>query len=519
MSDAALKSLLPSNDDHKLANSISDRLSQELVFALVGPVASGVSTASTYLTETLTNKYRYRVADIIKMSDFIRAELPRVKLAEPPRAPLGQYIRKMQDAGNALREKFGRNYLVEKAIEKIFAYREAEGGFRDKVVLPGRRAYIIDSLKNAEELELLRQIYGDTLCLIGVFAPDMVRKQRLKNSGAEDDDIREILERDEKEVLTFGQQTRDIFVEADFFICNDRKPEELRQKVERFLDIVFDAAIHTPNTAEMAMFAADAAAANSACMSRQVGVAIVSETGELISVGRNDVPKFKGGLYTEDDQSVLNEKTKSVEDQDHRCFKWQQKICHNDSRRNSILNNIAIAISKSGLLKPSVKPGDIREVLAGTGVENLTEFSRSIHAEMEAILAVAREGRHSLVGATLYTTTYPCHNCARHIVAAGITSTVYIQPYKKSLAIALHGDAITEDVTDNSRVVFRQYDGVAPRNYHKLFRPSSQRKKDGKVLVKNAAELVPVFRMSLDSPVEYEAKVIAELEAKEQNPA
>jgi len=518
MSDAALKPLAASNDD-QLANSISDRLSQELVFALVGPVASGVSTASAYLAETLANKYKYRVADIIKLSDFIRTELPRVGLTEPPRVALGDYIQKMQDAGNALREKFGRNYLVEKAIEKIFTYREAEGGFRDKIVLPGRRAYIIDSLKNAEELQLLRQIYGDTLCLIGVFAPDMVRKQRLKNSGAVDDDIRKILDRDEKEVLTFGQQTRDIFVEADFFICNDKKPEELRQKLERFLDIVFDAAIHTPNTAEMAMYAADAAAANSACMSRQVGVAIVSKTGELISVGRNDVPKFKGGLYSEDDQSVYSEKTKSIEDQDNRCFKWQQKICHNDNRRSGILDSVAIQIFKSGLLKPSVKVGDVRNVLAGTPVDNLTEFSRSIHAEMEAILAVAREGRHSLVGATLYTTTYPCHNCARHVVAAGITNVVYIQPYKKSLAIALHGDAITEDVTDNTRVVFRQYGGVAPRNYHKLFRPSSQRKKDGKVLERNAAELVPVFRMPLDGPVEYEAKVIAELEAKEQNPS
>lgn len=518
MSEAPLKSLVPSNDDHQLANSISDRLSQELVFALVGPVASGVSTASRYLFETLTNKYKYSVADIIKMSDFIRAELPRVKIPEPKRSPLGDYIDKMQDAGNALRQKFGRNYLVEKAIEKIFAYRKAEGGFRDEVVQPGRRAYIIDSLKNVEELELLRQIYGDTLCVIGVFAPDIVRKQRLRNSGAEDEDIRKILDRDEKEVPTFGQQTREIFVEADFFICNDKKPDELRQKLDRFLEIVFDFAIHTPNTAEMAMYAADAAAANSACMSRQVGVAIVSKTGELISVGRNDVPKFKGGLYTEDDQSVWSDKTQSIQDMDHRCFKWQRKICHNDDRRNAILDNLAMQIRKSNLLKQGATVAEIRGVLAGAGVESLTEFSRSIHAEMEAILAVAREGRHSLVGATLYTTTYPCHNCARHIVAAGITHAVYIQPYKKSLAIALHGDAITEDVTDVTRVIFRQYDGVAPRNYHKLFHPSSQRKKGGRVLQKNPADLVPVFRMPLDGPVEYEAKVIAELSEKEQNP-
>ncbi|MFD2579396.1 deaminase [Novosphingobium colocasiae] len=53
-------------------------------------------------------------------------------------------------------------------------------------------------------------------------------------------------------------------------------------------------------------------------------------------------------------------------------------------------------------------------------------FSRSVHAEMEAIVSVARIGKGSTVESTLYTTTFPCHNCARHIVAAGITRVVFL---------------------------------------------------------------------------------------------
>jgi deoxycytidylate deaminase len=267
----------------------------------------------------------------------------------------------------------------------------------------------------------------------------------------------------------------------------------------------------------MAMYAADAAAANSACMSRQVGAAIISKTGELISVGRNDVPKFRGGLYTEDDRSVWSDQAKSLVDRDNRCFKWQQKICHNETRRNTILDKMTVQIGQSPFVKPNTKASNIREVLAGTDIESLTEFSRAIHAEMEAILAVAREGSHSLVGASLFTTTYPCHNCARHIVAAGITSVIYVQPYKKSLATALHSDTVTEDVSDSNRVVFRQYDGVAPRNYLKLFRPSRPRKSGGKVFREPLESSVPIFRIPLDSPVDYEAKVIADLADKEQN--
>jgi isoquinoline 1-oxidoreductase alpha subunit len=71
-------------------------------------------------------------------------------------------------------------------------------------------------------------------------------------------------------------------------------------------------------------------------MSRQVGAAIVSDGRELISIGWNDVPKFGGGLYSEDDQAVYDEQKKSIEDKDHRCFKWGMKICHNEVRRNGM---------------------------------------------------------------------------------------------------------------------------------------------------------------------------------------
>jgi pantothenate kinase-related protein Tda10 len=99
MSEAVIKNLLPVGESHAVANSISDRLSRELVIALVGPVASGVSTASQLISETLSNKYKYTVAPPIKLSDFIRAEMTRVGKIEPDKKPLGDYIQFMQDAG------------------------------------------------------------------------------------------------------------------------------------------------------------------------------------------------------------------------------------------------------------------------------------------------------------------------------------------------------------------------------------------------------------------------------------
>lgn len=59
------------------------------------------------------------------------------------------------------------------------------------------------------------------------------------------------------------------------------------------------------------------------------------------------------------------------------------------------------------------------------------------HAEMAALMSCARSGG-SPVDGTLYCTTFRCHNCAKHIVAAGIRSVVYVEPYPKSKAKDLY---------------------------------------------------------------------------------
>lgn len=502
-----------------IANSIEERRSQELVFALVGPIASGVSTAASFLSDILSHRFAYKVCPTIKLSDFIKHEAYRVGHVFDPTAPLDAYIPAMQSAGNELRKKFGANYLAQKAVERIVRFKKEHGGFSNDDLqrpLPGRRAYIIDSIKNAHELSLLKSIYGDTLCLIGVFAPDALRRERMINNSVPEDAVASIVDRDAGELATFGQMTRKIFVDADLFLRNDGKKDELRSRLERFLNIVFDADIHTPTKAEAAMYEAGAAALNSGCMSRQVGSAIVSASGELISIGWNDVPRYGGGLYSEDDQSVWDDDKKKLEDRDNRCFKWGGKVCHNETRRNDIIAGLVKRLQKSGLLQKGTTEMEVLKVLSGTPVDALIEYSRSIHAEMEAILGVAREGRHSLVGSTLYVTTYPCHNCARHIVATGIKEVVYIEPYLKSLAIDLHSDAVSEVRTDDRHVIFSQFDGIAPRNFLRFFRADRDRKRGGKLfrVAPNKAE--PVLRVPLDAPADYEAKVIADLSIKEQ---
>jgi hypothetical protein len=64
-------------------------------------------------------------------------------------------------------------------------------------------------------------------------------------------------------------------------------------------------------------------------------------------------------------------------------------------------------------------------------------------------------------------------------------------------------------------VVFRQFNGVAPTSYIKLFRPKGDRKQKGHLVRIDRKDAIPVFRVPLDARREYEDKIIVEVAAKE----
>ncbi len=126
----------------------------------------------------------------------------------------------------------------------------------------------------------------------------------------------------------------------------------------------------------------------------------------------------------------------------------------------------------------------MRLAIERTRIKDLIEFSRAVHAEMDAVVGIARNGGPSCRGGSLYCTTYPCHNCARHIVAAGIEEVFYIEPYAKSMATDLHKDSIVDATATHGgrekHVNFQLFSGVAPRRFSRLFEKRSDLKdKDG----------------------------------------
>jgi cytidine deaminase len=226
------------------------------------------------------------------------------------------------------------------------------------------------------------------------------------------------------------------------------------------MQILFGHPFRTPTRDEHAMFLAKAASLRSADLSRHVGAVIVDGSGDEVASGCNEVPKFGGGIFYEDDST------------DQRDF--QMGADPNRLVQREMVHEIVDIMKEKGLAIVDARA--LESALEGSRLLSTVEFGRIVHAEMNALSAAARRGA-AVGGGKLYCTTFPCHVCARHLLAAGIREVVFIEPYPKSMALRLYEDAIVmDDSSSESKLVFRPFIGVAPRRYIDFF--SFRRRKD-----------------------------------------
>jgi deoxycytidylate deaminase len=419
----------------------------ELVVGLVAAVGTDLEFFERLLGDHL-EKFGFD-CNVIRLSQFLRAIDPGSLGIEVRERPEGERLNSYMDAGDKLRHLTGRDDIL--ALYAVSAINQSRP--LQNPAFP-HRAHILRSLKHPDEVHALRRIYGDGFYLIGVYSSEEDRLRFLTHDKNIHEVVaRQLVRRDQEEAVSFGQQTRDAFQLADVFINLQKSPKE---DLWRFLDLLFGSPYISPTPDENAMFIAYSSSLRSASLSRQVGAVVTAERGELIAVGANDVPSCGGGLYW----------TGPDDERDH---VWG--FDSNDRQRNEIILDVmkrlrhwgpTAALSDEDLLREGKK------LLAGSPLNDLTEYGRAVHAEMEALLSCARSGV-SPRGGTLYSTTFPCHNCAKHIVAAGLKRVVYVEPYPKSKAENLHSDSITVEKRDQDKVLFEPFVGVAARRYFDLF--------------------------------------------------
>lgn len=427
----------------------------ELVLGLITTVGTDVEDVIKDITNQL--KFFNYTTEIINVSADIIASFDTERSEDFS----SEYdrINYYMDLGNKIRKDLRDSSILMKGVARsIYLKREQdEKGFP----LPRKRtAYIIKSIKHPDEVEFLRDTYGDGFHLIGVTSSKERRlKYLIERRGLKEDQAKYLLDRDENEDIKQGQHTRDAFQHSDYFIGITEDKDLTYNSVSRLIDLLFGDPFISPSFDEYAMFMAYASSLRSADLSRQIG-AVIAKNNEILSMGANDCPKVGGGLYW----PILSQHGKYEDEADGRDYMRGEDS--NKIEQNKIIDALlnAFEIEHS--------PENIAKV-KNAGIGDLTEYGRVVHGEMEALLACARNNI-SCRDATLYATTFPCHNCAKHIIAAGIKRVVYIEPYPKSKAFQFY----TAEISDNReerKVSFEAFTGVGPQRFIDLFAISSTR--------------------------------------------
>ncbi len=486
------------NGNQDAGDEIRSRFSSELVLALSGPVGCGIQFIRDALQTALV-AHGYTVVHV-KVSSRFKKLAADLRIPDPTGGVTAECerISKFQDLGNALRAELGDDLGAQIALSAIALDRtERHPGVAVGDIKPGRVAYVIDQLKNPKEVSLLRDIYGNLFYLVGVLTGYERRKLNLTRSMSASDAER-LIERDRAEAAG-GQQLEKTLKMADYFIRNSHdNTQEIAKPINRFIGLLHGQNGLTPTRDERGMFAAHSAALRSACLSRQVGASIVDANGNIVATGCNDVPKGGGGLYEVGGVA------------DHRCVFQEGGVCFNDQYKDKLRDEVLGILRKNGIEHLQAERL-AREIRSTTRMRDLIEFSRAVHAEMDALMTAARRGGSGVQGCTLFTTTYPCHNCARHIVAAGIRAVYFIEPYGKSLASELHSDSIEHDNANSApeKVAFLHFEGVAPRRFADLFYSLDSRKDaNGRALTMSPLQANQKDPELLDNYRQLEAKIV-----------
>ena len=479
-----------------------------MFFGLVGAVGIDFSPVITTLENELT-AVGYSTESIVISRPFedldVGKDLERLR----KKGPEEERILQSMKVGTGLRSKLASGDAAARlAIAEIRRIRDANHGDREQPLQ--RKAFIFKSLKHPEEVRTLRNIYGDSFFLISIYEPRHKRLDRLAKHIAKSHGKRvsntfrqkaeelDKIDASEPEQREYGQLVSDTFHLADVFINQITSPEE---QIIRFIRLLFGSPFITPTVDEYGLFHAKAVALRSADPSRQVGAVICTSNGELIAAGCNEVPLAGGGAFWEGTLAL------SEDNRDFRLGSDSSSVA-----RGEIVEEILQALKERNWLNDELinkTSEQLRDLALKEGkdpplrrkqVNEVLEYGRVVHAEMHAISEAARRGL-SIKGATLYCTTFPCHNCARHIISSGIGRVVYIEPYPKSMTKDLYARLVRiddEESCDEDAIKFDTFIGISPDKYFKLFRMVDRKDENGEILPINHIAAQPRLRADFE---------------------
>lgn len=407
------------------------------------------------------------VADITSLRRFYTEFLPNKNselkdvMGGAPYVKLFQLIgSNLRNSGSVTSESVvsGKSFSLAERINKII--KEIR-----KARIEGDKTFIvIDAIRNPFEATYFQDRYS-SFYLMAVSCNDDERKRRLRGLGYTDAQI-DVLDSEEYGKLDATDQKA--YVKQDIKACLQRadlhvsNPDSgnmvsnfnsLADQLLTFVALMIRPGLVTPTPLERCMQIAYTAKLNSGCISRQVGAVVTDINFSVQSVGWNDTPfgqvpcslRNRFDLTNGYDQDAYSEYEKLD-------VKFISAVGSNNEKFVKVKNtgrNISYCFKDE--------------------YNNLTKkenqiHTRSLHAEENAFLQIAKYGARGVENGKLFTTASPCELCSKKAYQLGIKEIYYIDPYP--------GIAMSHILMGGSRnpelIIFS---GAIGRAFHNLYAP------------------------------------------------
>lgn len=328
-----------------------------------------------------------------------------------------------------------------------------------------KRAFIvIDAIRNPFEAKFFRERYS-AFYLISINAPDDDRKSYLQNVHKFSVDEFDQLEKRESGKTTvndadfISQNVQRCIEISDIHIFNPRNELEnnnvLKAQLAWYFSLMLHPGLTTPTALERVMQIAYTAKSNSGCISRQVGAVVTDQNNSIKAVGWNDVAKGQVPCALRSLPGLLN---------DFDAITYSEYERNNKEFRNTARKELIKLTDKDGTAGKNLSYC-FKDLKNSIDLKGNQVHTRSLHAEENAFLQLAKYGSAAIEGGKLFTTASPCELCAKKAYQLGIKEIVYIDPYPgiakdHIISIGSNPPALT------------QFRGAVGRGYYQLYDPT-----------------------------------------------
>ncbi|MGF6141340.1 hypothetical protein [Pseudomonas laurylsulfatiphila] len=322
---------------------------------------------------------------------------------------------------------------------------------------------VIDAIRNPYEAFFLKRRYAN-FYLVSINTSNAKRLSSLHEYRKLT--IKEISDLDNKEypgkisgVSKFIAQNIQACIEiSDIHIHNSKFSEfnqnDLVSQLAWYLALMMHPGLVMPTSVENCMQIAYTVKQSSGCISRQVGAVVTDDSYGVKCVGWNSTPQGQTPCLLRSAEDLLG----GVNGGDYSEYE------RNDNVFRKALSDKYFELIKSGATQKRNIPFCFKSIQNEIEGEKNQVHTRSLHAEENAFLQIAKNGGQKLFGGILFTTASPCELCAKKAYQLGVVKIIYIDPYP---GIA------TEHILSvgAKQPVLELFRGAVGRAFYQLYQP------------------------------------------------